>query len=149
PPGRKPAQPVHRTPTGKGAAIVTADGSRQSVALKETFKILLHRYAPGVLQGPQFQQVATVFIAYRQRFAPLQPIVPPAFEIHRPDLIGSLGLPAAAQPPALTSLAHLAFLGQTTAFQHPLETAVRSQAITGNGIHDNYGRAEEVSGRKV
>jgi hypothetical protein len=26
---------------------------------------------------------------------------------------------------------------------------VRSQVITGNGIHDNYGRAEKVPGGKV
>jgi len=31
PPNREPAEPVHRTPTGKGTAIVTADGLRQSI----------------------------------------------------------------------------------------------------------------------
>ena len=41
PPSRKPTQPMHRTPTGKGAAVVTADGLRQSVALKEPLKTLL------------------------------------------------------------------------------------------------------------
>jgi hypothetical protein len=58
-----------------------------------------------------------------QRFASLQPIVPPALKIYGPHLVGFLGLSAAAQPPALTRQAHLAFLTQTTAFQHPLQTA--------------------------
>src|SRR5580704_8640827 len=71
PPGRKPAQAVHRTPTGKRAAIVTADGSRQSITLKEAFKTLLHRLAACIVQGAQLQEVATVLIAYRQGFAPL------------------------------------------------------------------------------
>jgi hypothetical protein len=106
PPNREPAEPVHRTPTGKGTAIVTADGLRQSIALKEALKTLLHCLAACILQSSQLQEVTTVLITYRQRFAPLQPPVPLAPKIDCPHLVGLLGFAATEQPPALTRQAH-------------------------------------------
>ena len=62
PPGRQPAQAMHGAPAGKGAAVVTADSLRQSIALKETLKTLLHCHAACILQRSQLQQITTVLI---------------------------------------------------------------------------------------
>ena len=127
PPDRQPAQSQQPSHMGKGAAVVTTDGSRQSMPFKQPLKTVPYRRGPRVGHPPQLQHVTAVFIPHRQRFAttPLH-VIPPAFEIHRPHLIGRLRSLSAPQPPRLRRT-HSAptGLGQTRPLQNPLETALR------------------------
>ena len=50
--------------TGKGNPIVAADGFGQSVLSKKPLKTRLHRRGAGIGQRPQFEYIATVFIAH-------------------------------------------------------------------------------------
>src|SRR5262249_61278388 len=55
--------------------------------------------------------------------------MPPALEIHRPDLMGSLGLATRKNPPRLAPALEPPLLHQTRSPQHPLETALTGHFI--------------------
>ena len=83
---------------GKGGSVVAADGTGQSVLFEEPLKTAAHRLGAGVLYSPQFQHHATVFVTHGEGFNPLAPgVVPPALEVHSPDVIGRFGFEAACE----------------------------------------------------
>ena len=74
---------------GKGRSIVAADGTGQTMLFKESLKTAAHRLGAGVLYGPQFEHHATVLVTHREGFNALAlGVMPPAFEVHSPDVIG-------------------------------------------------------------
>src|SRR5262249_802474 len=93
PPSRKPAQAQQSSATGKGRAVITANGTRQAVLFEELFKTGSDRFRARVRDRLYLQTVGTEFITHRKRPAALTfPFIPPSFEINRPDLVGFVGL---------------------------------------------------------
>jgi len=89
---REFAQSQHTCAAGEGHAVVTANGFRNSLALKEPLKASPHRSGSSIFHSSQIQHVASAFIAHRQRLTALTVgSVPPPFEIHCPNLVGSTG----------------------------------------------------------
>src|ERR1700676_4234041 len=83
----------------KGAPL--SDRFRQPVSLKNPLKGLTHRLAARIVQGSQFQHIATELIADRQGFTP--PSLshsPPPLEVHGPHLVGGLPSASTAEPPS-------------------------------------------------
>src|SRR5579871_3099021 len=129
PPGRQPAQSHHSLHLRKGTAVVTANGSRQSMPLKQPLKTGPHSLGPRIGHPPQLQHIPTVFVPHGQRFAALSlPVIPPAFEVHRPNIIGSLSTATTPKPPRLSrALPTTSRFSQPGSRQHPLKTALRGR----------------------
>src|ERR1700722_12234237 len=101
PPGRQPAQPMQGLHAGKGCPVIRSDRFRQPVSLKNPLKGLTHRLAARIVQGSQFEHLATELIADRLGFAP--PSLshsPPSLEVHGPHLVGGLPSASTAEPPS-------------------------------------------------
>src|SRR5688572_22571129 len=110
--------------TAERRSVVAADRCRNSVFGKEPLKTAAHRRRSRIGHRPHFQQVAAVLIAHRQRIALALGIIPPPLEIYRPNLVGRLRPPPTGDSPARRGRADASLLGQPTAFQHSLETAL-------------------------
>ena len=59
--------------------------------LKEPLEAGLNAFGLGVGQGSGFEHVAAAFVSHRQRLAETFGIVPPALEVHRPDVVAGRG----------------------------------------------------------
>ncbi len=140
PPRRQPAQSHHPLHMRKGYSVVTSNGSRQTVLLKQPLKTGLNCLGARVGHPPQFQYIPAMFVPHRQRFTAFAlPVIPPAFEIHCPDIIGTLSSTPTPQPPRLTgTLSATTRFGQPHSRQHSLETALRSRFSMLSQIQFSY-----------
>ena len=125
PPRRQTAQPHNALHMRKRGAVITANGARQPMRLKQPLKTMTHGIGPRIRQAPQFQHIPAVLVPHCQRLTTLAlPIVPPAFEIYRPDFIGCLALSATPQPASfLGTWSATTGFGQPSPRQYTLEAA--------------------------
>ena len=89
PPGRQPGQ-IQRPVAGKGGAVIHPNDSGFSITPKELLKIVANGLVP-MPQQPDAQEETAEQIAHRQRVHALAiASAEPAFEVHRPDVVGCL-----------------------------------------------------------
>jgi len=127
PPYRQPAQPKECISMRKRRTVITPNGRRHAMLFKQSLKTQPHCLRFGVGQPPQFQNVAAVFIPHGQRLAPFPlRVIPPAFEVHRPNLVGCLRPAFASQRACFARLTPArSRLGHSRPGEYPFETALR------------------------
>jgi len=129
PPGAEPREAQECMATGEGGSVVAADGSGDSVFFEEPLEAGADGFGPRVAHGAQLQQVAAVLVAYGEGLAAALGIVPPAFEVDGPEVVGGFGFARAGNATALAKAADAPLFGQPAAIEHALDAALAGRPV--------------------
>jgi len=119
-PSRQTREAQESAHAGKRNTVGTADSRGQAVLGKERLEAGANRLGFGIGQGPCCQNLTAVLVAHGQSLAASFGIMPPTFEVHRPDVMAGRGHRMTAELPTQTGPALAPLVRQPAALQHAL-----------------------------